>query len=257
MGGDPAGAASVPGPRKRGTGGTLVVVGKWSEGSGASRQRPLIAKNAMNGAQLLRLSAILVTGPPALQFNSDDLKRNEMADIEIFLRGIVASVYREYGILGVVAVALAVFLVVIALGFLKIAWIRRNELKAWIVGKCKDNPRVAFSTAAFAGLIVFSFLFLPSSPFIVALWVTAGVALLIKSIRSRLIAARKLRIYLLGMLACVALTLGGMCHDVVFPPTARCNDGTYSSSNHHSGTCSWHGGVDEWNPDPWWQTIFR
>jgi hypothetical protein len=191
----------------------------------------------MNGAQLLRLSAILVTGPPALQFNSDDLKRNDMADIEIFLRGIVASVYREYGILGVVAVALAVFLVVIALGFLKIAWIRRNELKAWIVGKCKDNPRVAFSTAAFAGLIVFSFLFLPSSPFIVALWVTAGVALLIKSIRSRLIAARKLRIYLLGMLACVALTLGGMCHDVVFPPTGRWPGQVFHSRFFPGGLC--------------------
>lgn len=32
------------------------------------------------------------------------------------------------------------------------------------------------------------------------------------------------------------------------PPgaTARCNDGTYSFSLHHSGTCSSHGGVAEW-----------
>jgi uncharacterized protein DUF3761 len=28
--------------------------------------------------------------------------------------------------------------------------------------------------------------------------------------------------------------------------TAKCNDGTYSFSKHHSGTCSSHGGVDEW-----------
>lgn len=28
--------------------------------------------------------------------------------------------------------------------------------------------------------------------------------------------------------------------------TARCNDGTYSFSEHHSGTCSYHGGVAEW-----------
>jgi hypothetical protein len=28
--------------------------------------------------------------------------------------------------------------------------------------------------------------------------------------------------------------------------TARCEDGTYSYSQHRSGTCSWHGGVDEW-----------
>lgn len=28
--------------------------------------------------------------------------------------------------------------------------------------------------------------------------------------------------------------------------TARCRDGTYSFSQHRSGTCSHHGGVDEW-----------
>jgi hypothetical protein len=32
------------------------------------------------------------------------------------------------------------------------------------------------------------------------------------------------------------------------PPgaTAQCNDGTYSFSQHHSGTCSHHGGVRRW-----------
>lgn len=29
-------------------------------------------------------------------------------------------------------------------------------------------------------------------------------------------------------------------------PTAKCKDGTTSYSAHHSGTCSGHGGVDEW-----------
>jgi hypothetical protein len=29
-------------------------------------------------------------------------------------------------------------------------------------------------------------------------------------------------------------------------PTAKCNDGTYSYSRNHRGTCSWHGGVAEW-----------
>jgi hypothetical protein len=35
---------------------------------------------------------------------------------------------------------------------------------------------------------------------------------------------------------------------VAAPPgaTARCNDGTYSYSQHHSGTCSHHGGVAQW-----------
>ncbi len=45
----------------------------------------------------------------------------------------------------------------------------------------------------------------------------------------------------------------GQCvHDPVQAPsapsgaTARCEDGTYSFSKHHSGTCSGHGGVAEW-----------
>lgn len=39
--------------------------------------------------------------------------------------------------------------------------------------------------------------------------------------------------------------------------TALCVDGSYSSSRHHSGTCSWHGGVAEWNPRTryWWQSL--
>jgi hypothetical protein len=28
--------------------------------------------------------------------------------------------------------------------------------------------------------------------------------------------------------------------------TALCNDGTLSYSQHHQGTCSWHGGVARW-----------
>ncbi len=28
--------------------------------------------------------------------------------------------------------------------------------------------------------------------------------------------------------------------------TAKCKDGTYSMSQHHSGTCSHHGGVAQW-----------
>jgi len=31
--------------------------------------------------------------------------------------------------------------------------------------------------------------------------------------------------------------------------TARCNDGTYSDSQHREGTCSYHGGVAEWLKD--------
>ncbi|HEX4221371.1 MAG TPA: DUF3761 domain-containing protein [Pseudonocardiaceae bacterium] len=49
------------------------------------------------------------------------------------------------------------------------------------------------------------------------------------------------------------LNSDGQCvHDPVAadsPPvgaTAKCNDGTYSFSKHHSGTCSGHHGVAEW-----------
>jgi hypothetical protein len=28
--------------------------------------------------------------------------------------------------------------------------------------------------------------------------------------------------------------------------SARCRDGTYSFSENHRGTCSWHGGVAQW-----------
>ncbi|TFD62921.1 DUF3761 domain-containing protein [Cryobacterium suzukii] len=29
-------------------------------------------------------------------------------------------------------------------------------------------------------------------------------------------------------------------------PTAQCSDGSYSYSQNHQGTCSWHGGVSVW-----------
>jgi hypothetical protein len=41
--------------------------------------------------------------------------------------------------------------------------------------------------------------------------------------------------------------------DIAMPPTAMCADGSYSYSSHHQGSCSWHGGVSEWNPPPWWE----
>lgn len=39
---------------------------------------------------------------------------------------------------------------------------------------------------------------------------------------------------------------GGSSSDAPAGATAECNDGTYSWSQHHSGTCSHHGGVSEW-----------
>ncbi|WP_349255569.1 DUF3761 domain-containing protein [Edaphobacter sp.] len=63
--------------------------------------------------------------------------------------------------------------------------------------------------------------------------------------------------FVAGTVLCLGLTVGGILHDCAFPPTALCSDGTYSSSSNHSGTCSWHGGVRQWNPDPWWEALFE
>lgn len=42
--------------------------------------------------------------------------------------------------------------------------------------------------------------------------------------------------------------------NVFSPPTALCGDGSYSWSEHHGGTCSWHHGVQAWWPKiPWWR----
>jgi hypothetical protein len=48
--------------------------------------------------------------------------------------------------------------------------------------------------------------------------------------------------------ACVAAVASGAAAAGTVPPgaTARCVDGTYSFSQHHSGTCSHHGGVAAW-----------
>jgi Protein of unknown function (DUF3761) len=64
-----------------------------------------------------------------------------------------------------------------------------------------------------------------------------------------------------GLLLGIALTIviyGGMgvgayglyrwYESTISPPTAICADGTTSHSCHHSGTCSWHGGVRRWLP---------
>jgi hypothetical protein len=43
-------------------------------------------------------------------------------------------------------------------------------------------------------------------------------------------------------------TNSGLKDFYIYKPTARCSDGTLSYSANNSGTCSWHGGVSEWNP---------
>ena len=54
------------------------------------------------------------------------------------------------------------------------------------------------------------------------------------------------------LLAC-GLFAAAAAGRVAAPPpgaTALCKDGTYSYSQHHSGTCSHHGGVAQWLDGP-------
>ena len=53
----------------------------------------------------------------------------------------------------------------------------------------------------------------------------------------------------------------GIVHDATVPnyASALCRDGTYSYSAHRSGTCSWHHGVAQWNPQvpSWWERFSK
>lgn len=76
------------------------------------------------------------------------------------------------------------------------------------------------------------------------------------------------RSYLLATCICLMLAVGSVSRDWIEgglldhppqDPSALCRDGSYSYSAQHRGTCSWHGGVAEWNPEMppprWWQRL--
>jgi len=88
--------------------------------------------------------------------------------------------------------------------------------------------------------------------FSLILSVAAIVWLLVESKRRR-----RLRLARIASVCCFLFLIGTIAGDSLWPPTALCSDSTYSYSEHRSGTCSWHGGVREWHPDPWWTGIFH
>jgi hypothetical protein len=65
--------------------------------------------------------------------------------------------------------------------------------------------------------------------------------------------------WILG-LALIFATVG-VVHDANIPSyaSALCKDGTYSYSARRGGTCSWHHGVEVWNPriQPWWDRLTK
>ena len=100
-----------------------------------------------------------------------------------------------------------------------------------------------------AGIGVLGFLLRPLGFYIAILFIPIVLWSLYASARKRSYASFS-RFISVGILFFV---VGSIARDIVQPPTARCNDGTYSYSAHHRGTCSWHHGVGEWSPSPWWE----
>lgn len=81
----------------------------------------------------------------------------------------------------------------------------------------------------------------------------AAVAWLLTEFKHR----KRLRLARLATVCLFLFLIGAIAGDSLWPPTAICSDFTYSYSEYLSGTCSWHGGVREWNPGPWWTSLFR
>jgi predicted permease len=180
-----------------------------------------------------------------------------MESLERAFLPILANAYREYGIVGLIVCFLAVIAIILFLRASRAAWERRHDIKARLALKIKENPRITQLCLGFLFLTAFAFLFLPSSPLVACPMVAGAIGLLFKGARIWLRDRNFLVRYCLALLFCLGLTAGGMLHDLAFPPTALCLDGTYSSSAHRRGTCSWHGGVREWNPPTWWQSPFE
>ena len=136
-------------------------------------------------------------------------------------------------------------------------WLSRGRLWSEVKSRYKASHelrRIAWSIPLSA---VLAFALFHSNPIIFAGFIVGGSALAIKAVRIGIASRGYLHGVVLATTICIGLTFGGMLHDLAFPATARCSDGTYSSSAHHRGTCSWHGGVSQWSPDPWWQAVFE
>jgi hypothetical protein len=164
---------------------------------------------------------------------------------------------REFGWWSIVILALAI----IALGLLLAAAERlmksRAKIRAWLFPGERVGAIVKAIGVGFLVLVCAAFLFIPSSPIIAVGFPLGVAALAIKYFRKGTSTPQVHYAVMLGTLLCLGLTIGGILHDIAMPPTARCSDGTYSSSANHRGTCSWHGGVEQWGPDPWWESIFE
>ena len=124
----------------------------------------------------------------------------------------------------------------------------------WIESEWRRRLRSEKLAKASVFIIPFAIgMYLHSVGFFSLVLFVAAIAWLLIEIKRRtwLRLARIATVWLLLFL------IGSISGDSLWPPTAICSDHTYSYSEHGSGTCSWHGGVREWNPGPWWTSLFR
>lgn len=176
-----------------------------------------------------------------------------MEGLELFFKALAAGAFRRFGFWGGLAFSVGLVCLVIAIRALGLLWQQRHN----IYDAVKRSPWIQLLVFGSIAALVFSFLFLPSHPLVVALFVLGFVGMFVPMMRAKLRRANLLSTYVLSLLLLVNLTIGGVLHDLVFPPGALCRDGSYSDSASRRGTCSWHGGVEEWNPGPWWGAIRR
>jgi hypothetical protein len=167
------------------------------------------------------------------------------------------TAFRNFGWPAVAAIIVAFFFLRFLLGLAKFAWIRRRQIWERIFPGPNTKKRAKLSIWGLIVLSITSFFLFPSNPIVAVGSLLGLAAITLGLLRDHAPSPALHYAVLAGAVFCTALTIGGILHDVVYPPTALCQDGVYSSSSSRRGTCSWHGGVREWNPGPWWQAIFR
>ncbi len=132
----------------------------------------------------------------------------------------------------------------------KLAISQSLQEKELVVAELSQKPTTKRWIVAVVGTVLLSFTLSPYSGFapLICLIVFITVALRVRQYK---------RTFLVGAFLLLFLA-AGVFHHVFLesPPTALCRDGSYSYSQHHQGTCSWHHGVVTWNPVRihWWQS---
>lgn len=168
-----------------------------------------------------------------------------------------ATAFKDFGWPAVAATIVAFFILRFLIELTKFAWVKRKKIWERTFPGPMGKPRAKLSAWGLVVMIVISFFLFPSNPIVAAGSLLGLATLAFGLLRNPVPSPRSHYSVLAGTLLGLALTIGGIFHDVAYPPTALCRDGAYSSSSSRQGTCSWHGGVRQWYPKPWWQAISK